>query len=230
MTQLRGKKLLSYHLKWSPIEIDGRNNKLYKILRDELFLHKKLQEEIVGICLRVADNPAEGGTLVVLKKGVDDYKTIFTPMGIPWKFSDHARDREDLVCHDGATIIQVGNNADDSEHWDFRFLLSAHGIKQNEQQKLVDWVHNKSNKPGENCPLSGAGARRWSAALTSLHEDVLVVIVISQDGDISCWIRTRDQDCNPLDELKISHLRQGMINFNPAKDEYKISLLSGNDG
>ena len=210
--------------KWSPIEIDGRNNKLYKILTDELFLHEKLQEKIVGICLRVADNPAEGGTLVVLKKGVDDYKTIFTPMGIPWKFSDHTRDREDLVCHDGATIIQEGNNADDSEHWDFRFLLSAHGIKQNEQQKLVDWVHNKSNKPGENCPLSGAGARRWSAALTSLHEVVLVVIVISQDGDISCWIRTRDKKRKPLPEVKILHLRQGMINFNSAKDEYKISL------
>ncbi len=198
--------------KWRFSGTDGREKALEALIKKlQAITTEEEGQKIVKLCLRVADNPLEGGTLILLEKGATS-KKIFVSMGIPWKFGKKIEDDdiEALMSHDGATVVQRTSEA---TQWDFRFLLSADGINADRRCSFVKDVHKSDKK----FLLSGAGARRWSAALTSLHPDVLAVIVISQDGDISFWT------CINNKTVKMYCLRQGMVKLT-KEDEYEFKI------
>jgi hypothetical protein len=200
---------------WRLTDDDDRQSHLKAhVLNDSVIQSPALQDEIIGITLRVADNPAHGGTLIILKKaGLNEKReqASFTRMGIPWKFSNNSQDIEALISHDGATVIQeVETTGSPDVEWSFRLLLSADDVSPEVRKALQEMAHDMSL----DFPLSGAGSRRWSSALAAFREDVQAVIVISQDGDISCWLASSEIIKNKAQPKSIKNatlhiLRQG---------------------
>lgn len=163
--------LLLRNRHWRLSDDDEREKCLKnQVLKAPVIQADDLRAKIGDIILRVADSPIQGGTLIVLNPDSDPSE--FTSMGIPWQFSDNPQDIEALMAHDGATILQEVSGG--TPRWRFRLLLSGDGVSAQVQKVLEEL-------------LLGAGARRWSAALTAFRKGVQAVVVISQDGDISCW-------------------------------------------
>jgi hypothetical protein len=200
------KRILHYReKKWRFSGTDGRENALKFALIESQAITDEERQKIVKLCLRVADNPLEGGTLILLEKEAS--KEIFVSMGIPWKFGKKIEDDdiEALMSHDGATVVRRTSEA---TQWDFRLLLSAYDILSEDREKIVSAAKDYYKN---DCPLFGSGARRWSAAIASLHSKVKGIVVISQDGDISYWQRKGRQ-------VTMYHLPQGMADIDNLSD------------
>jgi len=139
--------------------------------------------DISTLCTAVADDPHAGAIMVILndnpaRKTEDYFHDLFAQMGKPWSIDNNREDRAALVSHDGATLITLKDRK-----WGYRFLLSPDGVDRDVRKKLVRCALLESS----DFPLTGAGSRRWSAALTAFKSEVGAVIAISQDGDIYYW-------------------------------------------
>lgn len=168
--------------KWSKLGNDRKKKLLDKLTERLNYDGSDIGhlEEVVNIALMVADNPRTGGALL-LSKNVAILDS-FSKMGIPWHLKKSSmEDRISLISHDGATARQIAGG---ELGWRHRLLLLPDGDWSKIRKVLVE--HSKELE--KNFPLTGAGSRRWSAALSAFHDIVDCVIVISQDGDIQCWI------------------------------------------
>lgn len=151
------------------------------------------------IATMIADDPQVGGTLVFVSD--EDASRAFVQLGTPWDVDDNRfQDAIPLVCHDGATVIWP-TATHTKVMMAFRQLLvsdfgrDAANVAVNLRERC---------REDSSFPLFGAGTRRWNAAFCALQKGVLLVIVVSTDGDITCWSRGRRQDGE--DVLKLHHL------------------------
>ncbi len=164
---------------WAKIS-DKRQGFLKFLLKDKLGLDEDdLISEAIDLTLAVADNPETGGTILISKNR--DLSQVFPHMGEPWVFEDMSReDRVALIAHDGASSIRISKPS----NWGHRLLMLADDIHKQVRNELVaaTRAHEKD------FPLTGTGSRRWSSGFIAFHKEVSAVLVISQDGDIQCWI------------------------------------------
>ena len=137
------------------------------------------------IAVRVADDP-DAGCCIVFLAGDAKPQTAFVKMANEWQLQDPIRMSEehtdDIACMlatDGATCVYL-----DGDNWKigFRYLLQDNGSSIVE--KLIEWTNNRKT-----CVLRGTGSRRWSGAVAAAREDVAMVLVVSQDGDMHVFQR-----------------------------------------
>jgi hypothetical protein len=177
-----------------------------RILEEKLKKHLKVEDdalaelnELLDICLSVADNPQTGGTIVFVDVPPDDYLKLFSKLGNHWGIDDNIEDKMALIGHDGATLVQCG-----ARRWGYRFFLSSDGTSQKIRSKLAELAEDKNIVDH---PLKSVGSRRWSAALASFTKEVLAVVVISQDGGMYCWFpNNNDRPTKEEDRVNGSHV------------------------
>jgi len=177
-------KIMEYKNKeWRLSALDERRKCLCKLLKEDLKIDDKFIDDIVNIVMLVADNPKTGGTIVLLNK--NGKKDNFLQMGKPWELlGKEVEDKVALISHDGATLLSV---TADGTIWCYRYLLTPEKVNNDIKSELQKIAYVEKT-----FPLSGAGTRRWSAGLAVFRDDIDAVIVISQDGDINCWVNKDD--------------------------------------
>jgi hypothetical protein len=182
--RLTGNNLRDY--KWQAAE-DKRHAELVKLLEEVTAgATPEQQDSVAELCVLVADNPRIGGTVVLLKTP-SQFKR-FLQMGEPWPFENlSSSDKAPLMAHDGATLVCLQN----SEQYGYRYILTPDGIS----REVRDSLKNLSLCFESKSPLAGVGTRRWSAALAAFKRSVQAVIVVSQDGDITCWKCAEPKTC-----------------------------------
>jgi hypothetical protein len=163
------------------------------------------KKALAELCVLIADNPHAGGT-VVLVNDVKQFES-FIQMGKPWDLGELSlSEKSQLMSHDGATLVCLDAN---SHRFDYRYILTPDGLLPAIRKGIVGLSTGFDN----GSPLAGVGTRRWSAALAAFKEGVETVIVISQDGDITCW---RCQDKANWSDADILRLPPGGVP-QPAK-------------
>jgi hypothetical protein len=159
----------------------------------------------------IADDPHAGGILVFLDGA--DAANSFVQLGAPWEFNVFHQDKIPLISHDGATI--VWKNDKNEVLMAYRQLLTPEngdGI-----DKVIGLLQTRSLGNDSEFPLLGVGTRRWSAALCALRKNVKMVVVISTDGDLTCWWGKLDA----VRQLWYHHLP---VDFDEAKHGVKNVL------
>ena len=139
--------------------------------------------ELIELLVRIADDPDSGCCLVFVKDNTNP-NDLFIKMGRELKFSDSiniSNEFRDELIHllptDGATCVWF-NTEDNKWNIDFKFLLQV-----SPESSGFEELRMAANT-GHQCSLRGCGSRRWSGGITALHDDVRLIIVVSQDGDI----------------------------------------------
>lgn len=143
--------------------------------------------EMSEMATMVADDINAGGTLVFLNDK-EQFKP-FIQLGAPWEFEELQQDKLALISHDGATIVWKDGKGIKMA---YRQLLTHENV--GDVSEIIGSLQKKclwGNDP--QFPLLGAGTRRWNAALCALRNDVDMVVVISTDGDITCWWARNDR-------------------------------------
>lgn len=153
-------------------------------------------ENLAAMLFRIAENPNRGGTLVIVG---GDERVEFPRMGYPLQVAQtgetpSTEDIEALMSHDGATVLRPG----ESWEWSYRNLLgSTSSFK-------ADWTEIRERlEDGAGGLLKGAGSRRWSSAFAAFQSGVKAVIVVSQDGGITCWRIPEDGGKGEVLELPV---------------------------
>lgn len=171
---------------WQVIGSDLREQQLRERIKTAMDGDAATANDVTEICLRVADDLTIGGTVVITKDR--DCADGFLKLGESWTFGEALQDRIPLIAHDGATIVFPElKDKQRRWHWRYRRILTPGKIKPAVQDRLQRWSLDYL----QGTPLNGVGTRRWSAALTALREGVRLVVVISQDGGVTCWWLTR---------------------------------------
>ena len=151
------------------------------------------------LCVQIADKPHVGCTLAFMNSGARPDET-FMKMGYEWALEPELKiekERTDeivsLMTMDGGTCVWQAQDGG----WKLgcRYLLSGPAWPSNMAQgganksDLLDQIRKTIKTKDEPSLLRGAGTRRWSGAMCACREDVDMVIVASQDGDIYCFDR-----------------------------------------
>ncbi|MCI0560787.1 MAG: hypothetical protein MN733_20075, partial [Nitrososphaera sp.] len=165
------------------------------------------------IAAMIADDPQVGGTLVFVRD--EKAASAFVQLGTPWDVDDkRLQDTIPLVCHDGATVIWPAAGHTKVTMAFRRLLVSNFG-----QDAASIAVNLRERcRTDSSFPLFGAGTRRWNAAFCALQKGVHLVIVVSTDGDITCWRRRTGTNGDDVLELHSLPLKEG------AKDHKCIPI------
>lgn len=172
--------------KWH-VASDDRELRLNELLKENVsWLSSGAHSTMLSqMATMIADDPHAGGTLVFVK--TEPAADEFLRLGAPWDFDLFKQDKIPLISHDGATVVWMGKDDlnNESVKMDYRTLLTP----QSDHQSISIQNHLQAGSLGSdfNFPLLGVGTRRWSAALAALRSNVSMVVVISTDGDITCW-------------------------------------------
>lgn len=138
---------------------------------------------ISQMAIMIADDPHAGGTLVFVDGNPSG---SFLRLGAPWEFDLVHQDRIPLISHDGATVVWKQNGeGTDRVMMAYRLLLTPDNSEG--MQDIIKTLETQSLGANPDFPLLGVGTRRWSAALCALRKTVKMVVVISTDGDLTCW-------------------------------------------
>jgi hypothetical protein len=182
--------------RWQIIGSDKRKEVLLERVRAAMDGDDAIATKVTKTCLRVADDLSIGGTLVFTDN--ETSARAFLELGQSWTFGDSLEDRVPLIAHDGATVLYRNGEW----KWLHRRLLTPtemmDGVKDEIQKWSLDYLQRG--------PLNGVGTRRWSAALTALRNEVRLVVVISQDGGMTCWWADRDKKKKKATALNFQNL------------------------
>jgi len=141
--------------------------------------------QLSNLIVRVADNPNTGCCVVFLSESP---KRKFIKMGYEWELEepvsiveDKLEDIFNLMTMDGATMVWQ-----EEDKWEIGFHFLLHS-DQRKNRQIWEYTEDQPD-----CPLRGKGSRRWSGALAAYLKEVLLVLVVSQDGDILAF-RVNDE-------------------------------------
>lgn len=169
--------------RWQVIGSDKRKEVLLGRVKEAMDGDDAIATKVTKTCLRVADDLSIGGTLVFTDN--ETSARAFLELGQSWTFGDSLEDRVPLIAHDGATVLYRNGEW----KWLHRRLLTPTEMMDGVKDEIEKWSLDYLQKG----PLHGVGTRRWSAALTALRNEVRLVVVISQDGGMTCWWADRDK-------------------------------------
>lgn len=192
-------KLLWHRDKWFFEKL--QNNKLLKEYIKEILDKKTAYKEdritrIANLVFKISLDKEKGGTIIVLDPSaniqqIKDGDTFIKLMGNALEVmptgndDDELRDRINLISHDGASILLIQPN--EQTEWIHRgYVLPS--LKNKEEIDILTAIFKHVHYQNDTIhPLSFKGTRRWSAAIAAFNVEVLLTIVISQDGDIQIW-------------------------------------------
>jgi len=209
----RVRHVMRYRMpRWRALGVDSRGTELRKLISHAMSIVGDCEDdiaEVVELCMRVSDDLSIGGTLVFVE--TKEWAESFLELGRSWTFGDSFHDKLPLIAHDGASILYPASEAEDRKwKWVYRRMLTAGNIDRKVQAAVQLWSldYHKGK------PLNGVGTRRWSAALAALKRGVRLVVVISQDGGITCWRASWPKQAEPADRTRTEN--RGM----PVELEY----------
>lgn len=184
----------------------------------------------------IADDPHAGGMLVFIER--KPMKSASLRLGAPWEWENDLfhQDRIPLISHDGATLVWKEEDGIKMAYRHFLAIGNIQALTPEDRAEIEESGEKSSKNSGkleeilkelQRCslggdadfPLLGVGTRRWSAALTALQSSVKMVVVISTDGEITCWWGNAERQ-----ELWYHSLP---VDFDPTKSKGERNALCG---